>query len=461
MSSPPPFPSTSFSAPPASSAPGLPRGRALRPPLPQRHPHHPDALRKSRGRHPWREYALEAATHRHGDAWSILVPKARPGHLYAYRIEGPGHDPHQWVLDPYARAVAGHARWGDTSSLHRGFPPKCGAAFPKGVVIEDTFNWGKDAPPRIPQRDLVIYELHVRGYTAGTSSGTAHPGTYRGLADKIPYLRDLGVNAVELLPMFEFNELEYFLANDARASLRNFWGYSTAGFFAPMSRYAHARGRRTRSMNSRRWSGPSTPPGSRSSSTSSTTTPARGKGGPVTSFRGLDPEVWYMLDEQGGYRNYSGCGNTVNANHPVVSDFIVESLRHWVTEFHIDGFRFDLATVLTRGTDGAFLPRPPLIERITEDPVLRDASSSPRRGTPPAATRWAPSPRPPGPNGTASSATRCAPSGRAIPACSPSSPPASPAAATSTTAPARPRASRSTSSAATTASPSWTSSATT
>jgi isoamylase len=307
---------------------------------------------------PWREYVLEPATHRHGDTWSILVPKARAGHYYAYRVEGPGHDPHQWILDPYARSIAGHATWGDTSSLHRGFPPKNGPAFPKGVIIEDNFNWGKDAPPRIPQRDLVVYELHVRGYTAGQGSGTSYPGTYRGLTEKIPYLRDLGVNAVELLPMFEFNELEYFLANDARASLRNFWGYSTLGFFAPMSRFAHA-SRPADQINEFK----SMVKAFHAAGIEvildvvyNHTSEGGGTGGPVTGFRALDPAVWYMIDEHGAYRNYSGCGNTVNANHPVVSDFIVESLRHWVTEFHIDGFRFDLATVFCRGADGGLMP---------------------------------------------------------------------------------------------------------
>ena len=323
---------------------------------------------------PWREYVLESATHRHGDTWSILVPKARAGHYYAYRIEGPGHDPHQWILDPYARSIAGHATWGDTSTLHRGFPPKNGPAFPKGVVIEDNFNWGKDAPPRIPQRDLVVYELHVRGYTAGQGSGTSYPGTYRGLTDKIPYLRDLGVNAVELLPMFEFNELEYFLANDARASLRNFWGYSTLGFFAPMSRFAHA-SRPADQINEFKAMVKAFHAAGIEvilDVVYNHTSEGGGAGGPVTGFRALDPAVWYMIDEHGGYRNYSGCGNTVNSNHPVVSDFIVESLRHWVTEFHIDGFRFDLATVLTRDQNGAFMARPPVVERITEDPVLRE-----------------------------------------------------------------------------------------
>lgn len=327
---------------------------------------------------PYLEIPLHAQTHRWGDLWHVHVPKARTGQFYVWRLDGPREAPHafnlrQWVLDPYAQAVSGSPKWGDTLGRPAGRAPQNGAAFPKGVIVDQRFDWGNDTRHNIPLNESIIYEAHMRGFTAHPNSGVKAPGTYEGFLEKIPYLKKMGITAVEFLPLHEFNEVEYHWENDPRKNLRNYWGYSTMNFFAPNARYcakdAHGsqvdafkevvKGLHAAGMEA--WL-----------DVVYNHSCEGGKGGPITSFRGIDNQVYYMLKEHEVYQNFSGCGNTMNCNHPVVQDLILDSLRHWVQEYHIDGFRFDLATVLTRGQDGEFMPHPPVVDRIAEDPALRD-----------------------------------------------------------------------------------------
>ena len=332
--------------------------------------------------HPVQEIELEPERHRLGDLWHILIPNARAGQFYVYRMDS--HHPlpekryfrpSHWLLDPYALAISGSPTWGDRWDIPAGETPTSGARFPKGVIVDDHFDWSGDVAPDIPLADSIFYEVHVRGFTANTNSGVRVPGTYQGFIDKIPYLLELGVTTVEFLPIHEFNEMEYHLANDSRRELRNYWGYSTQAFFAPNARYAAAgvHGQQVREfkmlVKELHKAGIEvildvvfnhTIEGER--------------GGPIYSFRGIDNFIYYLMDDdRKHFLNYSGCGNTLNCNHPVVRQFILDCLRYWVTEMHVDGFRFDLATVLTRGEDGQILPHPPLIESITEDPILRHA----------------------------------------------------------------------------------------
>ncbi|MFH0880602.1 MAG: glycogen debranching enzyme, partial [Lentisphaerota bacterium] len=194
---------------------------------------------------PIHEYELSPHRDRIGDIWHVHVAEAREGQFYLYRMDGctpPGvtnlFNPEQWLLDPYALAVSGSGKWGESSGLNPGHPMQNGSRFPKGAILRDRFDWSEDRTLKIPLSETVIYESHLRGYTVHPSSGVRHPGTYKGFIEKIPYLQDLGITAVELLPMQEFNEMEYFIENMKRKSLRNFWGYSTLAFFAPNARYA-------------------------------------------------------------------------------------------------------------------------------------------------------------------------------------------------------------------------------
>jgi glycogen operon protein len=292
---------------------------------------------------------------------------------YGFRAEGPfapergdRFDPTRILGDPYARLVSGRDVWGSE--------PDWGDVFPyRSEVVADDFDWGDEAPLRIPYQDLVIYETHVRGFTRHPSSGVSAPGTYAGLVEKIPYLRELGVNCVELLPVFEFDEFDNTRSDPVTGErLLDYWGYNTVHFFAPKAGYA-ATGRL----------------GMQADEFKNLVRELHRAGievvldvvfnhtaegnehGPTLSFRGLDNATYYMLTPQGEYYNFSGTGNTVNCNHPVVRDFVLNCLRYWVSEYHIDGFRFDLAAILDRGPDGSPLPNPPLLEQLAYDPVLR------------------------------------------------------------------------------------------
>ncbi len=324
---------------------------------------------------PSREVQLTASEHRFGDLWSVDVPGVKAGMCYVWKLDIPDSTfpADQWVLDPYAPAVAASSTWGQSLLEHPSHPRHTGRAFPKGVVVDSHFDWGRDTAPNLPWEDLIIYEAHVRGMTASPSSRVRNPGTYAGLIEKIPYLKSLGITAIELMPVYEFDEMEYFHTNDRRSSLRNFWGYSTAQFFAPMGRFSSAGvlGQQVNEFKSMvkafHAAGMEV-----ILDVVYNHTAENGQGGPVQSFKVLDESMYYITDPTHGFHNYSGCGNTVNCNHPVVRQFILDSLRHWVTEYHIDGFRFDLASILCRDTNGAMMGKPPLIEAIDEDPILRN-----------------------------------------------------------------------------------------
>ena len=305
---------------------------------------------------------------REGDLWRVFIRGATAGALYLYKTDA---FPEQWLLDPYAREVRFPRGWGERDSLNplRDRRIRTGANFPKCVVLDESFNWRGERRPNTPPEQSVIYEAHLRGFTKSDAGG----GTFLDLVKKIPYLKELGVTAVELLPVFEFNELEYFGEKGARASLLNFWGYSTVGFFAPNSRYAAEQ-----------------TPGAAVREFKTMVkalhragievfldvvynhTAENGFDGQVYSFRALDERAYYLVDAAGNYGNWSGCGNTVNCNHPVAAQLIVDSLSYWAEVMHVDGFRFDLASILCRGAGGGLLDAPPLIAAIEAAPALKN-----------------------------------------------------------------------------------------
>ncbi|MGQ9576105.1 MAG: glycogen debranching protein GlgX [Thermoguttaceae bacterium] len=305
---------------------------------------------------------------RWGDVWSVFVPGLCAGQLYHFQADGPfdpdaGHrfDPRARLIDPYAKALAGDFLPGDDGIVR---PPKC-------VVVDDEFDWQEDRHVRRKLSDTIIYELHVRGFTRSKSSGVRHPGTYLGVIEKIPYLVSLGVTAVELMPVHEFPKSGWF---GERLPYPNYWGYDPLALFAPHSGYAAGE-----------------TPGCQVREFKQMVLELHRAGievildvvfnhtcegneyGPTLSFKGLENRVYYMLEGGGRhYRNYTGCGNTLNGNHPIVREMIFHCLRHWVHNYHVDGFRFDLASILSRDQDGNLLPNPPVVEAISEDPLLAD-----------------------------------------------------------------------------------------
>ena len=310
------------------------------------------------------EYELDPTLHRVGDVWSIFVKGLRSGLYYMYRMDGPfdsttGHrfNPEVYVLDPYAKAMAGDVHDGSL---------KC-------VTAHDAMDWTDDTHPRIPMKNTIVYEAHVRGFTKHASSDVTCGGTYQGLIEKIPHLLELGVTAVELLPVQEFGEnLLGRCSLLTGKELTNYWGYSNIGFFAPAGRYActavsleHLEEFRNM-VHALHYAGIEVILDVVFNHTSE-----GDERGPTLCFRGIDNAIYYLLKD-GAYLNYSGCGNTVNCNHPLVHDFILDCLRYWVAVMHIDGFRFDLASILGRDQFGHVLHDPPLVRRISEDPVLRD-----------------------------------------------------------------------------------------
>ena len=290
---------------------------------------------------------------------------------YGYRMDGPfdpqqGHrfDKTKILMDPYAKLITGRDVWGEAPDWVNNYQYR-------SRVVFDDFDWENDLPLETPVNDLVIYEMHVRNFTCGDKADVKHPGTFAGIAEKIPYLKTLGVNCVELMPIHEFDEFENSKMSPAGYQLYNLWGYSNVGFFAPKAAYAstgkysmqvdelknlikklHAEGievildvvfNHTAEGN---------------------------ENGPYISYRGIDNKTYYMLTQDGYYFNFSGCGNTLNCNNPNVRDMIVESLRYWVTDYHVDGFRFDLAAILGRDQNGYPMANPPLLESLAHDPIL-------------------------------------------------------------------------------------------
>lgn len=355
---------------------------------------------------PIAEFPLDPRYNRTGDIWHAFVKGFSLDIEYGYRVKGEADDknslhsfnPDCILLDPYAKAISGGEKWGAYHNLSSKNKP---IREIRSMIIDDDYDWGFDQPLNIPLEETVIYELHVRGFTKHESSKVKHRGTYLGLIEKIPYLINLGITAVELLPINEFSELETNLINpDSGENLLNFWGYNSIGFFAPKASYAHINKNGAQVNEFKDMVKAFHNAGIEIILDVVFNHTAEGnEKGPTLSFKGLDNSIYYMLNQENGeYLNYSGCGNTLNCNHPVVRDMILDCLRYWVTEMHVDGFRFDLASILGRGQDGSVLANPPLLERIAADPILGstkliaeawDAAGLYQVGTFPSWGRWA------------------------------------------------------------------------
>lgn len=310
-------------------------------------------------------------SYRIGDTYSMLVFDIKPDEFeYAFSFDGP-YEPAKGLLfneenvllDPYSRAVTGQRKWGEK--------PEGGKDFEyRARVVKSSFDWGNIKQLEQPFEDLVIYETHVRGYTKDKSSGVSAPGTFAGLKDKIPYLKDLGINAVELMPIFEFDEMESARVVDG-VQLYNYWGYNTVSFFAPNTSYAfneehNHEGDELKSLiKALKENGIEV-----ILDVVFNHTAEGNEMGPCFSFKGIDNNVYYMLTPDAHYYNFSGCGNVMNCNHPVVRSFIIDCLRHWAIEYRVDGFRFDLASILGRDQNGAPMANPPILESLAFDPVL-------------------------------------------------------------------------------------------
>lgn len=338
-------------------------------------------------------------SYRIGDTYSMLVFDIKPDEFeYAFSFDGP-YEPAKGLLfneenvllDPYSRAVTGQRKWGEK--------PEGGKDFEyRARVVKSSFDWGNIKQLEQPFGDLVIYETHVRGYTKDKSSGVSAPGTFAGLKDKIPYLKDLGINAVELMPIFEFDEMESARVVDG-VQLYNYWGYNTVSFFAPNTSYAfneehNHEGDELKSLiKALKENGIEV-----ILDVVFNHTAEGNEMGPCFSFKGIDNNVYYMLTPDAHYYNFSGCGNVMNCNHPVVRSFIIDCLRHWAIEYRVDGFRFDLASILGRDQNGAPMANPPILESLAFDPVLGkmkliaeawDAGGLYQVGSFPSWNRWA------------------------------------------------------------------------
>jgi isoamylase len=340
--------------------------------------------------------------YRIGDVFAITVIGLDHNTIeYGYRLEGPTepgvgdrYDPNMVLLDPYAKAVGGRVVWG------KQFNPDNVLQHRAQILDTTTFDWGDDRPINRPIEDTIIYEMHVRGFTRHPSSGVQFPGTYESVKEKIPYLKELGINCVELMPIFEYDEFENSReVPETGELLLNYWGYSPVAFFAPKAGYAA-----------------SEQPGGEVNELKSLIKELHANGievildvvfnhtaegneqGPTFSFKGIDNQIYYILTPEGFYYNFSGTGNTFNCNHPRVRSLIIDCLRCWVSEYHVDGFRFDLASIMTRDVDGMPLGDPPLLRGMVDDPVLTntkliaepwDADGLYHLGSFPAYGRWA------------------------------------------------------------------------
>ncbi len=342
-------------------------------------------------------FPLDSKINRTGNVWHVFIAGLNPGVEYAYKIDGPQTLPHRFnpnllLADPYAIALNGREKWAD--------PKQSDLPFRRAVLVDKGYDWEFDQPINRPLADSIIYEVHVRGFTQDRSSQVKNPGTFAGLIEKIPYLAELGITAVELLPITEFDELDNGRKNPENGlPLHNFWGYHPLSFFAIKSGYASGK-----------------IPGCAINEFKDMVKALHAAGievildvvynhsgegdhrGPTYSLKGIDNSTYYMLSEDGSYMNFSGCGNTINCNQPYVRHFIMDSLRYWVTEMHVDGFRFDLASILGRDQQGRVLDSPPLLEQIAGDPVLAstkliaeawDAAGLYQVGTFPNWGRWA------------------------------------------------------------------------
>ncbi|MCK6627754.1 MAG: glycogen debranching protein GlgX [Anaerolineae bacterium] len=346
---------------------------------------------------PTHEFELHPLDHRTGDIWHIHLSGVKHGQLYLYRMDGPyqperGHRFNRYkpLIDPYTRALTGGPNFHWDFSRAYGYDrnsPLADLSFsttthlagmPKSIVYgDDGFDWQGDRPLNRPMHETIIYETHVRSLTYHPSAGVNHPGTYMGVVEKIPHFKELGVTAIELLPVHQFDEWEFRRFNPKTGErLRNYWGYNTLCFFAPKGHYSHlgadagqqvvAFKEMVRALHQA---------GLEVILDVVFNHTVEGNHlGPTLSFKGIDNSIYYILaDNPRYYQDFTGVANTVNANHPVVQDFILDCLRYWVLEMHVDGFRFDLATSLTRDRGGHISGNPPLTTRIAEDPLLRTA----------------------------------------------------------------------------------------
>ncbi|TKJ40118.1 glycogen debranching enzyme GlgX [candidate division LCP-89 bacterium B3_LCP] len=355
---------------------------------------------------PYAEFHLDPLLNKTGDVWHTLLIGINPKIEYGYRVDMQpnvskhihSYDPSVILVDPYAKTLTGGETWGE---LNKGQQSQPKGKSRRSLITDQQFDWGSDTPLNLPFLESIIYEVHVRGFTRHPSSCAKQPGTFAGVKEKIPHLQELGITAVELLPINEFEETDSNMINPFTGErLLNYWGYNSINYFAPKASYA---------------SNPNL--GSQVNEFKSLVkalheanievivdvvfnhTSEGDERGKTHSFRGLDNSVYYIIDPVSGeYKNFTGCGNTFNCNHPVVRDMILECLRYWVIEMHVDGFRFDLASILGRGRDGEILDNPPIIERIAADPVLRntkliaepwDAAGIYQVGMFPSGHRWA------------------------------------------------------------------------
>jgi glycogen operon protein len=338
-----------------------------------------------------------------GNVYSIVVFDLDYENLeYGYRMDGPnsfeqGHwfDKSKILMDPYAKIIGGRDVWGATPDWNNIYHHRARLAF-------DDFDWEDDRPLEIPPEDQIIYEMHVRSFTAHSSSGVkeSHRGTFAGIRTKIPYLKELGVNAIELMPVFEFDEFENSRISPITGeTLYNYWGYSTVGFFAPKAGYA-ATGKFGMQVDELKTLIKELHKNDIEVilDVVFNHTAEGNEKGPYISFRGIDNKTYYMLTPEGYYFNFSGCGNTLNCNNPIVRNMVLDCLRYWAAEYHIDGFRFDLAAILGRDPWGAPLANPPLLESLAFDPILAkckliaeawDAGGLYQVGSFPAYGRWA------------------------------------------------------------------------
>ncbi len=332
-----------------------------------------------------------------GKVYSMIVFGLDIEHFeYAYRLHGPDDrrkslfvDKSKYLLDIYAKAVTGQRDWGVRSRDSNSY---------RARVVKDDFDWGTSRQPLIPMEDLVIYEMHVRGFTRHGSSGVEYPGTFKGLQEKIAYLKDLGVNAVELMPVFEFDEMKDYREIDGKIVM-DYWGYNTVSFFAPNTGYTAEVEHNHEGTELKKLIKELNENGIECFLDVVFNHTAEGNEmGSCFSFKGFDNDIYYMLTPDGHYFNFSGCGNTLNCNHPMVQTMITECLRYWTTAYHVDGFRFDLATILGRNEDGSPMSNPPLLKNLAFDPILGnvkliaeawDAGGLYQVGSFPAWNRWA------------------------------------------------------------------------
>jgi glycogen operon protein len=308
-----------------------------------------------------------------GDVFTMVVFDLDYENIeYGYRMDGPydpdeGHlfDKSKILLDPYAKAIGGREMWGEEPDYDDPFQHR-------SQIVSDDFDWQGETPLEKDMEELIIYEAHVRGFTRHPSSDVKHPGTFAAIRKKIPYLKELGVNCIELLPIFEFDEFEHSrISPETGEQLLNYWGYSGVGFFAPKTGYA-VTGKYGMEVDELK---------NLIKELHNNDievildvvfnhTAEGNERGPYISYKGIDNKTYYLLTPEGYYYNFSGCGNTLNCNHPVVRNMILDCLRYWASEYHIDGFRFDLASILSRDQQGAPISNPPILESLAHDPIL-------------------------------------------------------------------------------------------